>query len=77
MLIEQSLKMFAWRNELSGQIVAVSGRDKYEAAEALCNTYPEEEAGDFHLIACGEVEFMEMLADVFGGIVVLVDTIDA
>ena len=69
------MKLYAWRQDSTGNIVVTYGQDCYAAVEALCNEYPDAEVADFYLIAVGEAEFMEVvLNEVFGGIAVLRDT---
>ena len=69
------MKLYAWRQDSSGNIVAAYGQDRFAATEVLCNEYPDADAADFYPIAEGEAEFMEVvLNEVFGGIAVLRDT---
>lgn len=69
------MKLFAWRQDSTGDIVVTYGADVYSATLALCTEYPDEEAGDFNLIAVGEPEFIENILNAeFGGIAVLRDT---
>ena len=69
-------KMFAYRQEPSGNVVAVAATDKFAAAEALCNTYPDSIADEFMLIAEGTGEFIELILGEFGGVAVVLDTLE-
>ena len=69
-----TMKIFAYRQVSTGHVVAIPAPDRFQAAEVLCNTYPDSCVDDFDLIVEGNGEFIELILGGFGGVCVMLDT---
>jgi hypothetical protein len=71
--MSKEIKLYCVKRFSTDEVLLVAGTSQFAALEVLASTYPDEDACDFEFMADSAIE---VLAEEFGGICVMRDTIE-